>query len=506
MHDRHKIKQLVQQLEPEMIDQARSGSRVHLSKLFQSLAEAYIARAEPAKSLHSPLELNRDPLTQLPNRELFAYHVEQAILRAQRHQTAFALVFIDIDHFKGINDNHGHEVGDAVLSTLANRIKSAIRSVDILARLSGDEFCLLVEELDGQKSIEKVIKAIRCALDPNIKINELSLQVTISIGVSVYPLNGTNFKQLLKFADLAMYDAKQKGRNQASVYSEDINSKINLLRQNQQRLNLALQLHTLQTSFDVETELVSDRICGIRQTVFLNDKATLNFDKILDIAKRSNSLAALNQEMFYLAADYAQQWLAKLVEPPRIIIPILKPLLLTQHGIDFIRDEINKRSLSGNLFEFEVSEKDLLTSPDASKYLTRLHMLGCKISLINFGIGPSALTWLSSGNIHKIKVDKTLTANIENNQQARILMQAIIDIAHQFSIRVVAIDIETDQQAQLLYSLKCDGVRGKYSGSQLTAEHVSSLLKTRQNSKTKLSKGNSSSLIEAFMSNRNHTG
>ncbi|NVK87611.1 MAG: diguanylate cyclase [Gammaproteobacteria bacterium] len=507
MQDSQKIKQLVRRIDPDLLAQVREGSRLHLSKLFQKLAEEHIARQKHPPLCSEQLQHQRDPLTHLPNRELLAILVEQAIHRSQRHQIPFAFVFIDIDHFKAINDAHGHDVGDQVLIMVSQRITAVIRSMDILARLSGDEFCLVVEELENEQAIEQVLYTLQEALKQPLEIGDLTLNVTVSIGVSLYPLNGNSYKALLKSADLAMYDAKHHGRDRVHIFSADFNQKINQLKQQQKQLRQDIENNTFETTYDVEVELNSDRVCAVKLHLTTTNLPDISAEKLEKIAERGQLQAKLNQHMISTACQKIAHWQTQTTAAvPRVILPLLKPLLTSNHGVNFIRDQINLHRISGEQLEFEVAEKTLLTSPDANKAIARLHMMGCRISLINFGIGPSSLQLLCSGQIQKIKVDSALLNNLNDDQQSRTLLDAIISLAHKFSIRVVAIDVDDNQLVRLLYALKCDGVRGQYSGANLSELALLKRLNLQNEKSSEQHPADSSSLIEAFVESQQENG
>ena len=527
-HNKKKLIQLVNLLDPALVDRSKNGHKIDLASLFEDVAREYIKLTDsPSASVLNNSALNnnapdsfksssselsssepnsskpndsiqnesiqkitdqtltqRDPLTELPNRLFFSEYVDQAIKRAARHNKPFALVFIDIDHFKTINDTHGHQIGDSILIELAQRIGHSIRESDVLCRLAGDEFCLLVEELDKTDAILRVIDSIRHQLSRPFEHNDLSLIITTSIGVSIYPEDGNNFKDLLHFADLAMYEAKRNGRNSVSIFTPEIAENIRQLNGQQKKLKTALQFNQIKNFVQPELEFGSGAICAIRQIASVPVPGLDSERALLQTAERGNKTALLNIELIRSACEQHRQWQKSFRYIPRLVIPLYQEFLCSARCASVVRELVDRYSLKGSSLEFEVNETDLNSQCDyGHESLKKLYYLGCKISLINFGIGPSSLRLLSSGYIQKIKIDGTLINSIETDKQSRLMMEAIISICRKFKIRVVALDVSSVSQVKLLETLKCDGIRGDFLSPPVTCEEFTDVLATynRQN-------------------------
>ncbi len=475
LNNNKKILKLIKQLDPALVAKSLSGNSVSLVRLVELLAQQVIDHKQSNATLESQPPL--DPLTQLPNRSYFNQCVEQAINRALRHKKPFALVFIDIDHFKAINDTHGHKVGDQLLQELAQRILQTIRKSDVLCRLAGDEFCVLVEELEQSDAILKVINAIRRKIGLPFDVDDLSLIVTCSIGVSVYPDDGQCFQDLLHFADLAMYEAKRSGRNSVSLFTPEIANKVRQLTSHQKRLKSALEFSQFEYWFQPELELSSGNICAVRQVATLPAPGLGCENSVLDVAQQGKKVTMLNIELIRAACEQFRRWESTLQYIPRIVIPLYKDLLCSPRCHCIVKDIINRFNICGSSIEFEVSELDLSNDCEHGvETVKQLHSMGCKISLINFGIGPASLRLLSSGHIYKIKIDNTLISDITQSKQSRQVMEAIIELCLKFNIRVVALDVTNLEQVNLLESLRCDGIRGEFLSPLFMEEEFTKVL------------------------------
>jgi diguanylate cyclase (GGDEF)-like protein len=469
--------ELLKKVDPSSINAGSRQQSQTLSQLLKLLAEEQLTE-QAASALPSPkTSEEKDPLTQLPNRVFFEQYVIQAIHRSTRHKKPFALVFIDIDHFKTINDLHGHHAGDALLKKIAERLVQSIRKSDLLCRLAGDEFCLLVEELEKPESILKVIDAIKKRLSDPFEINDLCLEVTCSIGISLYPQDGKTFEELLHFADLAMYEAKRNGRNSVSVFTPEVVDKMRQLSSQQKRLTAALKFNQLKFQYQPELELKTGNICAVRQVATLPDSDMTDELSLKNAAAQGKKTSVLNTELIRAACLQRQTWQSHLEHIPRLVVPLFKELLCSPRCVELVRDQLSRFEVDGTSLEFEINEQDLNHECDHGlENINHLGLLGCKISLINFGIGPASLKLLSSGNIYKIKVDGTLISDIVHSAQSRLIMETLIELCLKLKIRVVALDVHQLEQVRLLESLKCDGIRGQYFSPLLNEDEFSSVL------------------------------
>lgn len=484
--NKNKVLELVSQLDPELINRSVTGNHIDLLSLLHDVAQEYLKVIEKTTGEANPngeaivyeaKAPHYDPLTALPNRNFFHYYVEQAIKRASRQHKNFALVFIDIDHFKTINDSHGHKTGDAILKQVAQRISLAIRDSDLFCRLSGDEFCLLVEDLDQTNAILGIIDSIRHKLNLPFQCDDLSLLITCSVGVSIYPDDGTSFQDLLHFADMAMYDAKRNGRNSVSVFTPEIAKKVQFLNTQQKQLTSALHLHKLESKIQPELTLNTGNICALRQISFINSPGLETEPSLFQAAQCGRKVSMLNIELIRIALDQYSEWQQHHDQVPQIVVPLYRDLLCSSRCVLVVDDLITKYQLPGHALEFEINEVDLTHDcENGHATLKNLANMGCKISLINVGIGPLSLQLLSSGIIKKIKVDGTLVHNIEDDAQSRLMMEAIISICRKFNIRVVGLDVSSTAQLELLERYKCDGIRGDVLNSPVTSEDFNAVL------------------------------
>ncbi|MCO7223913.1 bifunctional diguanylate cyclase/phosphodiesterase [Pleionea sp. CnH1-48] len=476
---------LLKQLEAQLISHSAQPGGVDYHQLVLNLIRQNITlKAELEKRNHlkdsevldiAPPQI--DPLTQLPNRDFLAQMVVQSINRAQRHKTQFALIFIDIDHFKTINDTHGHSTGDALLKALTERITHSLRQCDLLCRLAGDEFCLIAEDIEHPNAIFRILNSIRQSVTEPFVLKELTLTITLSMGVSLYPTDGENFDELLHFADLAMYEAKRAGRNCSQIFTPEIAQQLHKMSEQQQALTESLCMNQLQFHFHPELNLGSGDVCAVRQIGSLPKVELATEAALYETAKRSHQLSRLNIELIKCAFGQLKHWQSLATNVPRIVIPLYKDLLCSDYCTALITELLTTHDLQGAMLEFEIEENDLYAMNDIGyQTLSKLHDMGCKVSLINFGIGPSSFQLLSSGKIHKIKIDSSLVAELKKDNGCHLMMDAIIQLTGKLNIKTVALDVTSINQVRLLKNLNCDGIRGEFYCAPLTSEQFEKTL------------------------------
>ncbi len=505
--NKKELTELLLQLEPDLIARSKNGASINLATLCEDVVRAYLTEKSQGESDTSQQNQSNcyqaninsdqnssidpitdssnhslyDPLTGLPNRVFFSQYIEQAIKRASRHQKPFALVFIDIDHFKTINDTHGHLVGDALLTQLTDRIGNTIRQSDVLSRLSGDEFCLLVEELDKSQDILKVIESIQNNINKPFETNDVSIIMTVSVGVSIYPDDATNFADLLHFADLAMYEAKRDGRNSISIFTPELTKKIKHQNKLQKYLVNAIKHNEFTIWMQPELSLKDYSISSMRQIVTLPGADLTTEQAMTEVASRSKKINQLNIELLKSACQLVADYHKEYPHLPRIVLPIYKDFLCSSRCAHLFKEQIAKKGIDGNHLEIEIEEADLVKQCSYGlDNLQQIFKLGCKISLINFGINPSSFELLSSGLIHNIKIDGTLIHRLEKDARSRLLMEAIIDLCEKFSINIVALDINNMSQVRMLKSLGCNGIRGDFLSPAVSITEFENLLKSNE--------------------------
>ncbi|WP_144391447.1 putative bifunctional diguanylate cyclase/phosphodiesterase [Pleionea sediminis] len=488
---KRKLLKLLEQLDPEFDVKSKDIDPAEIYHLIKEVSADYFKlvdeRSEFTHSdsikqsealVYETKGSHYDPLTGLPNRNFFHYYVEQAIKRTSRRNKSFALVFIDIDHFKSINDSHGHKTGDQILKQVAKRIDLATRDSDLFCRLSGDEFCLLVEELEQTNAILGIVDSIRGVLNRPFQCEELSLLITCSIGVSIYPDDGKSFQDLLHFADMAMYEAKRSGRNSVSVFTPEIAEKVQLLNTQQKHLNHMLHLRKLEKRIQPELELKSGKICALRQIAYINFPGLETEASLLEAAEAGRKVSMLNMELIRSAVEQYSIWSKHFTVVPQIVVPLYRDLLCSSRCSLAVEDLTKRYNIPPNCIEFEINESDFNYEQEKGyKTLDQLASMGCIISLINVGIGPLSLHLLSSGKIAKIKVDATLIHELEDSEQSRLLMEAIVEICQKFGIRVVGLDVTSTEQLKVLEQLECNGIRGEVLSTPVSSSDFDNVLR-----------------------------
>lgn len=423
---------------------------------------------------------HHDQLTGLPNRTLFLDRLEQVRLQAQRNRASFALLFIDLDRFKEINDTLGHHVGDAVLREVSRRLSCCIRASDTLARMGGDEFTIIMSPLpDSDDAAVLAQKLIDCIAPPYL-LGEQQLFITTSIGISIYPQDGNSADTLIKNADAAMYKAKEDGKNIFRLYSAQLTERA--------------KEHLAQAA-DLRRALVDDQICVHYQTRF--DLATLTpiglealarwnhstqglipADRFLPVAEGGNLIQQLGDRVIERVVRQARQWRDQGVDPGVIAINLSERQLHNQGLINWLRQTLDNHNCDPSWFELEVSEGALMASPEqANALFEKLHKLGFELAIDNFGSAFSSLPSLQRMPLTRLIIDHAFTPGRPGSEQGQGVCSAVIALAKSLDLKVCAQGIETPEQTRLLLQAGCTEVQGYLYCRPQPVESITELLK-----------------------------
>lgn len=425
-----------------------------------------------------------DSLTELPNRFLFIDRLKQAISFAERNNYKVAIVFIDLDKFKKINDSFGHTVGDQVLKMVADRIGPAIRQVDTLARIGGDEFTLIVGELSSSHAVVPVIKRIMQALIESFVIEEREIYITASIGVSLYPDDGEDIKDLLKNSDAAMYHAKREGRNNFQFYSNSMNDCAMERLSLESELRHALKRNEYVLHYQPQYELGSNRLIGFEALIRWQHPTNglLYPDSFIPILEETGMIIEVGEWVIKAACEQLMSWQNEGADSIQMAV---NTSAIQFNKPDFVErvDILTKESgidIRNGCLEIEMTES--LIMDDVEKVIgtmTALRQLGIEMSIDDFGTGYSSFAYIRSFPIQTIKIDRYFIKDLENSEDAQIIVKAIIAMAHAMKLRVIAEGVETNKQKQYLESIDCDVIQGYLVGKPLDSQQAFEVLKKR---------------------------
>lgn len=401
-----------------------------------------------------------DDLTGLPNRYLYIDHLQMAIAMAARENKSFAILLIDLNRFKEINDTLGHSIGDQVLKAIANRMQTSMRESDTLARFGGDEFCILLNNV-GLILAETIGKKLISIIEPTLQLGNHSLKVSASIGIAIFPNNGSTPDQLLQHADIAMYYAKNNHLS-ISSYHKDMD------RDNYEKLILTNDMRNGMDSghftcaFQPKIDLNTLKPCGCEFLLRWHhpELGLIEPDKFIPLAERENLIGALTN---IIISRYLKQFvpLLKTQEEFHVSINVSPVDLLDTSLLSCIEENLAESGFPANRLYIEVTENAIMKNPGRSAaLLNQFHNLGIRISIDDFGTGYSSLAYLQKFPISELKIDKSFITYLASDSNNYPIVNAAIAMSHDLGIQVVAEGIETEQVMKLLTILNCDRGQG----------------------------------------------
>ncbi len=451
-----------------------------ISIIMSIILTVYIIRRQKINDKLLSVQAVTDSLTKLPNRESFIHNIEQQI--KTEPDSTFAIVFFDIDYFKSINDNYGHEMGDEILKKYVHKLKSVINKTDILSRFGGDEFVLLLRNIDSKKEAEIFISELSKKLDASCVIDNNEIFLTSSIGVSVYSIDASDAKTLLKHADIAMYTAKESGRNCYQFFSLETQSKM----EREHTISHALQTVIKNGNCDNELYLKYQPLLSIANNEInecealirwkTKDGAHIPTDEFITIAEKSNLIEKINLFVIEEACKQQKIWQKSGINNTRININLSGNKLIFAKLLKQFNHLIKVLDLSPSLFGIELTERTLLdVSDETIQSLKKCRDSGMKISIDDFGTGYSSLSYLKKLPITTIKIDQSFIAGLPEDKDDRALVKTIITLSHSLKLDVVAEGVETIAQLEFLKSHSCDIAQGYYFHHPLEHKKYSKL-------------------------------
>jgi diguanylate cyclase len=424
-----------------------------------------------------------DALSGLPNRLLLADRLNQAIAQAERHEGRFALLVVDLDRFKSINDSLGHLAGDAMLKEVARRLAAALRKADTLARMGGDEFVLILNEISSQEDVETIAGRILTDIGRPIKLSDLELHSSASIGISVYPDHGTEAETLLQHADAAMYHAKKGGRDAYRVFAPGMNAFARERLELENGLRRALQqgefiLH-YQPKVDVRSGAIDSTEALIR---WLHPTRGLTSPMdFIPLAEETGLIIPIGEWVLYEACRHAHAWQAAGLRPLRVAVN-LSPQQFRQKGlVDIVSAALRAARLEPRYLELELTESTVMHDAEQSiEILRRLSALGVRISVDDFGTGYSSLSYLRRLPLDKLKIDRAFIRDLATSRDDAAIVRAIVSLAHNLRLKVIAEGVETPDQLVFLRELGCDQYQGYHYSAPVPNDVFISMMREHQ--------------------------
>jgi len=421
---------------------------------------------------------NHDALTGLPNRYLLDDRIEQAIHQAHREACKVAVLFIDLDRFKTINDSLGHPVGDEVISVVSKRFSEVLREGDTIARLGGDEFVVLLEGLEREENIALVAGKLLQSIEQPIVLDTVELFATASIGIAVYPLDGNNQDELLKNADAAMYLAKREGGNSIRFYRQEMNM-LSLTRLKlETRLRQALQKQEFLLRYQPQVEMASGRIVGVEALLRWDPNGVMIFPAdFISIIEETGLIVSVGEWILEAACRQAVAWHKDEMISVRVAVNISARQFVGQDIVETVSRILAQTGCSPYWLELEITESAIMENPEKSAIaLQKLAGMGIAISIDDFGTGYSSLAYLKQFPAHTLKIDQSFVQNIGSGLGDDAIIRAVMALAQGLELKVIGEGVENEVQRVFLQDLGCDLAQGFYFSHPLPADDITRLL------------------------------
>lgn len=422
-------------------------------------------------------QANHDSLTGLPNRNMFYDRLSHDIKNVSRAGTLLAVLFIDLDRFKEINDSFGHSVGDALLIEAAKRLNGCVRETDTVARLGGDEFTIILNGLTDQNCAERIIQLILLELTKPFYLNAKLAYVTASIGVTFFPADANSVEILMKNADQAMYAAKSNGRNCCSYFTSSMRKATEIRSRIAYELRHALREQHLFLMYQPIVDLTTGYIHKAEALIRWQhpERGTIHPIEFISIAEESNLITEIGDWVFKQAVNQVAAWQANYNTNFQISIN-KSPKQFISKMSDWV-NHLREKKLDGQSIIVEITENLLLDIHElVVKQLLSFRDAGVQVAIDDFGTGYSSLSYLKKFDIDYLKIDQSFISNLDSKSNDRILCEAVITMAHRLGMKVVAEGVETDSQKQLLIAMGCDYGQGYFFSKPLSVENFEALL------------------------------
>ncbi|MBM0108773.1 EAL domain-containing protein [Steroidobacter sp. S1-65] len=420
-----------------------------------------------------------DSLTELPNRLLLDDRLSQAISYAERHPARIAVLVIDLDRFKLINDSLGHHGGDELLKEVADRLRGVLRKSDTLARTGGDEFVLIAGEVESQADVEHLAqRLVACFAEP-FHILGVDIHTAPSIGISMYPDDGSRADELMVNADAAMYHSKKIGGNTYSFFTPSMNAFAQQRLKMENGLRRALVNGELELHYQPKVDITTGRISSTEALIRWRhpERGLVPPGDFIPLAEETGLILQIGEWVLREACRQARQWQVNNVAPVRVAINMSAQQFRQKNLVSVVQSALEDANLEPTYLEIELTESAVMhNAATSTAILEQLSRLGVHISIDDFGTGYSSLNYLRRFPLDKLKIDRSFIKDVVANPEDAAIVHAIISLAHSLRLKVIAEGVETEQQLQFLRGLGCDQYQGFFCSPAMTADRFAEMM------------------------------
>ncbi|HEY2324251.1 MAG TPA: EAL domain-containing protein [Thermoanaerobaculia bacterium] len=470
------------EIELRRVDGARVWALQNLGLVGQgenAMIHATVVDISDRKRAEEQIEFHayHDVLTHLPNRRLFTDRLALGINRARRNGRSLAVMFIDLDHFKSVNDTLGHTAGDELLLEMSARLRECIREDDTVARLGGDEFTIILSDLRHPEDAAHVAQKILETVQQPMTISGMPIELSASIGIALYPVDGFDVETLLRNADSAMYRAKESGRNNYQLCTEEMKTRALERLSLETRLRRAMQLNQLILHYQPQVNLATGRVIGVEALVRWQDpeRGLIEPLAFIPMAEESRLIFPIGEWVLHNACVQAREWRDCGLPPLRVGVNLSARQFQQYELAQLVRRTLADARIDPSVLELEITESTAMQNAELSvEVLRSLNEIGVAISIDDFGTGYSSLNYLKQFPINAVKVDRTFVGGVTTSESDGAIVSAVIAIARTLRLRVVAEGVETEDQFAFLQRRQCDEAQGFYFSRPLDADGITS--------------------------------
>ena len=451
-----------------------AGDRIHMT----------VADISDRKRAEEQIEFHayHDVLTHLPNRKLFTDRLHQNLTHARRSGKSLAVMFVDLDHFKSINDTLGHTAGDELLLEMARRLRGCVREDDTVARIGGDEFTIVLSELRHPEDAVTVAEKIIAAVQKPMVIAGMQIEVSASIGIALCPVDGNDPEALLRNADSAMYRAKESGRNTYQLCTDEMKGRALQRLSLETKLRRALHEDQLMLHYQPQVSLADGKIIGAEALLRWNDpeRGVVYPGSFIPVAEECRLILPIGDWVLRTACEQMRRWRDQGLQLPRLAINLSPRQFQQQDLVDTVRRVLEETKLDAKALEIEITETTAMANAEATVVtLHSLRELGVSISIDDFGTGYSSLNYLKRFPITCVKIDGAFVRDLSRTEGDAAIVSAVIAIARSLRLRVIAEGVENEEQLTFLKRRRCDAAQGYYFSRPVAAEALAEFVGER---------------------------